>query len=270
MSTLDSDPPGAPETIATYVFAVCRGLDPAVLSALPGLSGNTPVRALRFGPLTAVVQHVEAALFTAEAWQERLSDQRELERCARAHHQVVSAAAACGPTVPLALATLYRGDERAGQALQQDADRFHTALRRIEGRVEWGVKVYAATAPAAPAAPPLAPTGVSRPAPGAGRAYLDRKRGVQRRRELHHDEALRTADTVDTALRALAAASRRLRTHGQEPTGARGAQVLNAAYLVAADRTEEVADAVRSLRRLTGAHIEMSGPWVPYSFAGEV
>ncbi|MFD5028962.1 GvpL/GvpF family gas vesicle protein [Streptomyces sp. NPDC058220] len=262
--------PGLDDTTATYVFAVCRRLEPAVLTALPGLSGNAPVRTLSFGTLTAVVQRVEAAHFTEEAWQERLSDQHELERCARAHHEVVSAAATCGPTVPLALATLYRGDERARHALDQDADRFHTALRRIEGRVEWGVKVYAPTAPRQPVAPEPAPTGRSRPSAGAGRAYLDRKRDVHQRREQQHDEALRTADTVDTAMRALAAASRRLRTHAQELTDGRGLQVLNAAYLVAADRTDEVSRAVRSLRRLTGAHIEMSGPWVPYSFAGEV
>ncbi|MFI5756454.1 GvpL/GvpF family gas vesicle protein [Streptomyces sp. NPDC051569] len=286
--------PGLPEATATYVFAVCHRLDPASLASLAALSGltaNAPVRALSFGSLTAVVQHVEAAHFTEEAWQARLSDRSELERCAVAHHQVVSAAAAGGPVVPLALATLYRGDERARQALQQDADRFHAALRRVEGRVEWGVKVYAPAASTAPPEPvaaspartvpaastagpvrtaPTAPGRGTATAPGAGRAYLDRQRGLQRRREQRHDEALRTADTVDTTLSALAAASRRLRTHGQELTGSRETQVLNAAYLVAADRADDIAGAVESLRRLTGARIEMSGPWVPYSFAGEV
>jgi hypothetical protein len=53
-------------------------------------------------------------------------------------------------------------------------------------------------------------------------------------------------------------------------TVGQGAQVLNAAYLVAADRVEEVVDTVRTLRTVTGARIDVSGPWVPYSFAGEV
>jgi hypothetical protein len=266
---------GLAEATATYVFAVCRTLEPGVFTGLPGLTGTTPVRTLPFGPLTAVVQHVEADRFTEEAWQERLSDPVELERCARAHHEVVSAAASCGPTVPLALATLYRGDERALASLREDSARFQAALRRIEGRVEWGVKVYAPPA-SPPIAPAPAPAGGSRRAgaPGAGRAYLDRKRGFHQQREQRHDEALRTAvrtaDTVDAALRELAAAGRRLRTHGEELTGVRGVQVLNAAYLVDADRAGEIAGAVRSLRGLTGAQIEMSGPWVPYSFAGEV
>jgi hypothetical protein len=267
-----SDRGPGPHSNATYVFAVCGRLTPAALTALPGVAENSPVRALPFGDLTAVVQHVDAADFTEEAWQERLLNERELERCARAHHQVVSAAAACGPTVPLALATLYRTDERAHRALQQDSERFHTALRRIEGRVELGVKVYAPTAPSR-SEPIRTPVGDAKPSLGAGRAYLERKRGLHQEREQCHSDALRTADTVDTALLVLAAAGRRLRAHDQRSRGAqgaRGAQVLNATYLVEADRIDEFGETVRSLRDRTGASIELTGPWAPYSFAGEV
>lgn len=137
------------------------------------------------------------------------------------------------------------------------------------------MKVYTPTTPPPVPPPPTASpgpatSGRSRPASGDGRAYLDRKRGVQKRREQRHDEALRTAETVDTALRTVAAASRRLRTHTQELLGPGRTQVLNAAYLVDENRTDDVARRVRELRRSTGADIEMSGPWVPYSFVGEV
>ncbi|MFD3911764.1 GvpL/GvpF family gas vesicle protein [Streptomyces sp. NPDC058603] len=272
--------PTLQEHTATYVFAVCAHIDHHALATLPGLGGNSPVRPLSLGALTAVVQHVEAARFSEDAWRERLSDQGELERCARAHHHVVSAVAARGATVPLPLATLYRSDERARQGLRQDAERFHTVLRRIEGRVEWGVKVYAAPPPRPAAAQTPAPSlssspssagaGRGRPSSGDGRAYLDRKRGIRKRREQQHDEALRAAETVDTAMRTVAAASRHLRTHVQEPLEPRRTQVLNAAYLVDEKRYDDVARTVRALRRSTGMDIEMSGPWVPYSFVGEV
>ncbi|QIY53819.1 GvpL/GvpF family gas vesicle protein [Streptomyces sp. RPA4-5] len=258
---------------ATYVYAVCRLLDPAALSGLAGLAADFPVRTLPVGPLTAVVQHVPAAGFTEDAWQQRLSDRAELERCARAHHEVVTAAAACGPTVPLALATLYRGDERAQQALGADRDRFAAALARIEGHAEWGVKVsLPATVSEAPqSAPPAPPRSGGRPSGGAGRAYLERKRGLHQAREQHHDRALRAAEDIDAALSRLATATRRLRPHSPEMTGERHRlQVLNAAYLVRTVREKELLDAVQLLRRRTGAEVEVSGPWVPYSFAGEV
>lgn len=46
--------------------------------------------------------------------------------------------------------------------------------------------------------------------------------------------------------------------------------VLNATYLVADQRAEELAALVRALGERTGTRIELTGPWVPYSFVGEV
>ncbi|NSC23828.1 hypothetical protein FM076_22795, partial [Streptomyces albus subsp. chlorinus] len=107
------DRTGAEAGVATYVFAVGRGCDAAALTGLPGHAPGTPLRLLPFGELTAVVQDVPAAAFTEDALRERLADRVELERCARAHHEVIAAAAAGAPTLPLPLATLYRGDARA-------------------------------------------------------------------------------------------------------------------------------------------------------------
>ncbi|MFC8096573.1 GvpL/GvpF family gas vesicle protein [Streptomyces sp. NPDC057301] len=258
---------------ATYVFAVCWNPNLSAVAGLSGVTDEAPVGTLSLGTLTAIVQTVRAGDFTDEAWQVRLSDQRELERYARAHHNVVSAVAACSPTVPLPMATVYHGVERARDALAKEAGRFHAALKRIAHHAEWGVKVYAPPSPpdAANQAPIRrgTPPDRTRPTPGAGLAYLNSKRGAQERRERSQNEALRTAETVDVQIRGLATASRRLRPHLQ-PSEDRRVQVLNATYLVAEHRAEELALLTRTLRERTGAHIELSGPWVPYSFVGEV
>lgn len=258
---------------AIYVFAVCRNPDPSAVAGLPGVTDEAPVSTLPLETLTAIVQTVRAGDFTNEAWQARLCDQRELERYARAHHDVVSAAAACCPTVPLPMATLYQSAESARDALANEADRFHAALKRIAHHAEWGVKVYAPPCPqddSNRSTMPTTPTDRSRPAPGAGLAYLDRKRGAQTRRERRQDEALQAAETVDAEVRSLATASRRLRLHGPQPSGERRVQVLNATYLVSEHRADELTLLTQALRERTGAQIELSGPWVPYSFVGEV
>ncbi|MCX4578487.1 GvpL/GvpF family gas vesicle protein [Streptomyces sp. NBC_01571] len=262
--------PGHSDANATYVFAVCWNPEPSALVGLRGVTDEAPVSTLPLETLTAIVQTVRARDFTDEAWQARLSDQRELERYARAHHDVVSAAAACCPTVPLPMATLYHGEQRARDALSSEADRFHTALQRIAHHAEWGVKVYAPPCPPDDSIRSATPAGRSRPAPGAGLAYLERKRGVQERRERSQDEALRVAESVDAEISLLAAASRRLRPHGQQLSGERRIQVLNATYLVAEHRAGELTLLAQSLRERTGVQIELSGPWVPYSFVGEV
>ncbi|MGW6583817.1 GvpL/GvpF family gas vesicle protein [Streptomyces globisporus] len=262
------------DAAVTYVFAVCRStratstLD---VTGVAGLPGGEAVRLLPSGLLTAVVQTVPAADFTDEVWQRRLSDREEIERYARAHHAVVSAVATHGPVVPLPLATLYHDDDRARSRLADEADRFHTALKRVAHHAEWGVKVYRPLAPEPdPAADAPAPEAAGGRAPGAGLAYLNRKRGAQARREKLREQALDVADSVDAELRGLAAASRRLRTHGAALSGDQRVHVLNATYLVADERADEVARLVAVLGERTGAQIELSGPWVPYSFVGEV
>lgn len=74
---------------------------------------------------------------------------------------------------------------------------------------------------------------------------------------------------MDEQVGRLATVSRRLRPHPQ-PSTDRRVQILNATYLVAEHRSEELALLTRTLRERTGAEIELSGPWVPYSFVGEV
>ncbi|WP_069741974.1 GvpL/GvpF family gas vesicle protein [Streptomyces sp. EN23] len=262
------------DAVVTYVFAVCRStratsaLD---VTGVAGLPGGEAVRLLPSGLLTAVVQTVPAADFTDEVWQRRLSDREEIERYARAHHAVVSAVATHGPVVPLPLATLYHDDDRARSRLADEADRFHSALKRVAHHAEWGVKVYRPLAPEpGPAVDAPGPGATGGRAPGAGLAYLNRKRGAQARREKLREQALDVAESVDAELRGLAAASRRLRTHGAALSGDQRVHVLNATYLVADERAHEVAPLVAALGERTDAQIELSGPWVPYSFVGEV
>ncbi|SDC15189.1 GvpL/GvpF family gas vesicle protein [Streptomyces prasinopilosus] len=274
---MTEDGPEAPGTTALYVYAVCRADGGPVLDGVSGVARDEPLRTLPLGSLTAIVQTVRAAEFTDEAWQERLTDEPELERYARAHHEVVSVVAAQAPTVPLPLATLYTAEDRARLVLGNESARFHTALERIAHHAEWGVKVYAAGSPgeddggtARRPGTPGTPEGRGRPAPGAGRAYLERRRTLWARRERRREDSLRVAETVDTQVCRLAKASRRLRPHGPGTADGHRPQVLNATYLVADHRSAELEVVVKDLRERTGAEIELSGPWVPYSFVGEV
>ncbi|WP_405743171.1 GvpL/GvpF family gas vesicle protein [Streptomyces sp. NBC_01525] len=264
-------PAGNVGSSVTYVFAVCGPGRPGPFAATCGHTGGGPLRLLAVGPLWAVVQDVPAVTFSETALHRRLTDAAELERCARAHHDVVTAAAAGGPTVPLPLATLYLSHERATAALGANLERFRAALGRVAGRVEWGVKVYVVesdtTARPAPSAPPETPQPGSQRV--SGRAYLSRLRHRQHSRELNRESALAAAEQVDRAVREMAVGSVRHRLHGPEATGRDRTQVMNAAYLIAEERGDELATTIRRLRDSPGfdnIEIEVSGPWAPYSF----
>jgi hypothetical protein len=217
------------------------------------------------GGLWAVVQEVPGADFTEDALLGRLSDRAELESCARAHHAVVTAAAADGPVVPLPLATLFADPDRARAALGEKRPHFHAALDRVAGRAEWAVKAHVRQgAPAGPRPP-------GEPVAGGGRAYLSRVRGREGERRTRQDAALGAARHVHEVAERFAVASVRRRPHGPEITGRDRPQVLNAAYLVEDGRAAALVAAVRALDGAfpgTEVEIEVSGPWVPYSFTG--
>lgn len=274
-SSLDTAAPAQPAEIATYVFAVCRDGDlSGVLADVPGHRGGGALRVLTAGGLMAVVQHVPAAEFSEEGLTKRLADRDELEACARAHHHVIHTVAQRAATAPLPLATIYRGDERARSCVKESAARFHATLDHIGDRVEWGIKVYAFPREATPAHRPTAIEAPGAPAGpperSAGRAYLDRVRGKQRVREQQQDAALQAAEETHRELCHRTVAARRLRAHSPDMSGEHRPQMLNAAYLVDRHRSDTVPEAVEELRSRSWARdvrIDVTGPWVPYSFA---
>jgi hypothetical protein len=244
---------------ASYAYAVARSFDPPQLAGVRGVDG-AEVRLVPYRDLVAVVSPVPLAEFDEAALRTKLEWLPWLEATARAHHAVVDAVAARSVTLPLRLATVYRGDERVAEVLRQGYRRFRAALDRLAGRVEVGVKVSTDPRATAPAAPPS----TSSP----GRDYLRRRRAQHRARDDAWQRAAATAKRVDAALAGLAVDSRQRPPQRPQLSGARGENVLNAAYLVDAERTGEFAALARRLdAEAPGSRVELTGPWAPYSFA---
>jgi hypothetical protein len=139
---------------------------------------------------------------------------------------------------------------------------FRRTLERLEGRVEWGVKVYAESEPQESAQPAQKAT--------SGRDYL-RQRRMQTR---SHEEMWQKAETFSNRLHEkLSAFAEDSRLHPpQNPalSKATGRNVLNAAYLVSRAHSEEFVEIVdRTKGEVPGMRVELTGPWAAYSFAGE-
>src|SRR5215472_2043737 len=113
------------------------------LSWLTGV-GEAKVRTVASDGLTVLVSDVSLAGFGEAALREHLEDLGWLDEVAREHHYVIDAAARLFPLLPVRLATVYSGDAAVCAALTSRCDQLRDALHRVGGRVEWGVKTYAA------------------------------------------------------------------------------------------------------------------------------
>ncbi|WP_234347760.1 GvpL/GvpF family gas vesicle protein [Streptomyces specialis] len=244
-----------------YVYAITRDGAGPLPGGLRGVDDG-PLTAVARDGLAAVVSPVADRDFAEEPLRARLEDLAWLERTARAHQRVVDGlTGADGGVLPLRLATVCRDEAGVLRLLAVNHDRFAAALDRLDGRAEWGVKVYADPADAAPAAVPAA-------RPASGRDYL-RQRGRQRQAEGAARQAAEEA--VRSVHDTLARAAEGTRLHPPQAarlSGEPGQNLLNGAYLVRREDSRAFCALAGELAgRLTGLRLSLTGPWAPYSFA---
>lgn len=247
------------DRIGRYLYAIGRGIDEKEIAGTPGLRA-APLRVVEHRGLAAVVSDVDLDEFGEDGLRRNLEDLQWLEDVARTHDAVVRAATAVGPTAPLRLATVCFDDDQVRSRMDQWHAPLVRALDRVDGRAEFSVKAYAAQPEPAGRAAPAAS------GPGAGAAYLQRRKEETVRREMAGQDAARDAEELYTVLAEHAFAGRRLQPQDPRLTRHQGTMVLNAAYLVDAD--EPFADTVDgAVDRWPGLQVEVNGPWPPYSFA---
>jgi len=253
------------EGTGRYVFAVTRGVDPAALDGLTGLR-SASLEVVTQGDLQAVVCTVPLEEFDEDALRANLEDLAWLEEVARTHNDVVWQVAERGTTAPMRLVTIYADDEGVRRRLAEHAEAITASLDGVEGRREWSVKVYAATQ----AEQPASVGGGASPdpdGPGAGAAYLRRKKEAAQERRAASDTSAALAEEIHRTLAGLAVAARRLPAQDPRLTGRQEPMVLNGAYLVPDEDGDGFREAVRRVGETrSGVTVEIGGPWPPYSF----
>jgi hypothetical protein len=244
-----------------YLYAVGDAVlgenDP---SGLTGVDG-TPVRVVVDGRLGAVVSTVDPLHFSEEALRRNLEDLTWLAESAHAHHAVVEAIWQHHPVAPLRLATIYLDDDNVRGLLRAKDAAFTAALDRIRGRREWGVKAFARRQPDTDA-----DGNAGDPDLGPGAAYLLRKRKARERSARAQQDVQDAAADLHRTSSAAAVASHLYPPQDPQLSGRREPMVLNAAYLVGQSDAARFLDAVQTWHSPHIDH-ELTGPWVPYSFA---
>ncbi|MFJ8357948.1 GvpL/GvpF family gas vesicle protein [Streptomyces sp. NPDC093984] len=260
-----------------YVYAVCRPFHAALEDGPAGVAG-VPPRQLAHDGLVAVVSTVPERDFAEEPLRAHLEDLDWLAVTARAHQGVVDALTAVTTPLPLRLATVFRDDSGVRAMLQERADDFHRALDRLDGRVEWGVKVYSQAEHTQGQAQGAESQGgveeahnSSQPPrkPVSGRDYLRQRRVRQQAHEEIRENTERFARRLHENLSACAEDFRLHAPQNPALSGSSGRNVLNAAYLVPRSGSEAFVTKVEQEKSgITGVRVELTGPWAAYSFSG--
>jgi hypothetical protein len=217
---------------------------------------SRPVELVPEGGVAALVSAVPAAEFGEAALRERLNDRDWLERTAREHEETLERALAGTAVVPFRLCTVYESRDRLSEFLSAHGPALADLLRRLEDRVELGVKAYFAGPPK------------DAEAPQSGREYLLRR---QRERDEAEEAARFKTECARASHERLAAAAEEARANPPQPpelSGRTEEMLLNGAYLVRRDdgRLEEAVAELESLYGRRGVTYEVTGPWPAYNF----
>ena len=263
----------APSGPGLYVYCVLPSDGIDIPDDLTGVGGSPSIALVRDGDIAALASEVPLEEFGEERLRENLNDVAWLEDTALAHERVLEVALVLTTVIPMRLCTIYANESSVREMLVRERPALVDALGRLDGRTEWGVKVFvdraALDGAAAERSEELAALREEVEALPEGEAYMKRKQLDTLARE--EADLLVDACVDDVHGRVAARATEALLNPLQRPevSGHEGEMLLNGVYLVEdveAEAFHATVDELRNEYAPVGFAIEPTGPWPPYNF----
>ncbi len=260
----------ADRALAYYVYGVVDA-DAQIEHGLTGVDEVHAVSLVRSQAVAAVVSPVPLDEFGEQVLREHLDDLAWLERRAHRHEHVLDRVRRQTTLVPMRLCTIYHDEGSVREMLEREHEFLEDALRRLTGRTEWGVKLYAVAELSEAAAREPAQRGEPAGDPGSGIDYLMEKQQRHRHQERIEAAVEQHSEHAHLALARVAVEAKlnpvqpRELTHRDEP------MVFNGVYLVDDAALEGFTAVVARLGAELAEHglePELTGPWPPYNFVG--
>jgi hypothetical protein len=248
---------------AWYVYGIVRadeGVNAAELA-----DARRSLTALTEGKLAAVISPVPAAEFAEDELRAHLNDMDWVEAVARDHERVLDSIWRRTTVVPMRLCTVYKTEGRVREMLRRESDALQEALRHLEGKTEWGVKVFLERPRASRSAASEAVSSES----ASGAAYMDHRRRERERARVLDQEVEAAVAEIHQTLGMLSDESTLNPPQRPEVSAHDGEMVLNGAYLVEDENESPFHDQAHALQSRfadLGLEIVATGPWPAYNF----
>ncbi len=245
----------------SYVFCLVRSARrPTLRGITEGMPGGGDLRTIEVGDdLWAIVESVPENQYGEAALAIGLQNLDWVGPRAIAHERVIEAFLSATALLPMQLFTLFTSDDRVVEHVRSDRARIARILKRIERKVEWGLRLtFDEKAVRDKAAKKQART---------GKEFLARKRDVLDVNRKRLSEARRVANRVYKGMSRQAAASQRRTSMERAAPGSR--LLLDAAFLVPAAKSSAFRAAIRRhtrALRASGVAVSLTGPWPAYNF----
>lgn len=276
-------PAPADENVGWYLYGIARaepgtgdGIHPFTQADVNTPGANDPVQAISCDGLLAVVRRVALDDFSPEALSAQAEDPAWIEAIARKHNAAIEAVHRTHTILPAKFGCVYPSAEDVQTALQEEHDALLARLTWLDGRDEWGVRLYGDIT-AIQQRGDAEPESVRQlrhelESASPGRAYfLQRKLADELATAVDRllDDLVEQAYTHFARHAKAGQVSRRL-TGARIPLDEVSTEILRAAFLVPRESEDAFIEDIRRFSESqSGLWSEYSGPWPPYSFAAE-
>ena len=247
----------------SYVFCLVRGARRPVVRDIPdGMPGGSDLRAIEVGDqLWAIVETVREADYSEGALVRGLQNLDWVGERAVAHERVIERFLSAPAVLPMQLFTMFTSDERVAEHVRADRRRIARILKRIDRKVEWGLRLTWNEKAARDK------IDRKRPREPEGAAYLARKRDILDLNRAQLAEARVEAGRLYKAISREATEALRRTSLERAAPGSR--LLLDAAFLVPAAQAAAFRASLRKHSRPLhgyGVAVLLTGPWPPYNF----
>jgi Gas vesicle synthesis protein GvpL/GvpF len=235
-----------------YIYGVVR--EGVSLVPQDGVYGGALERIVKDG-FSLVVEPVQASVIEATLGEGARGNEALLHTAVLAHQAVLNALVEQADLLPFRFGTVVDDDDAAQTLISDQRDSFEAVLARVEGHLEWGVKITRAEEKATP----------EKPASGAD--YL---RQLSAKKNAVSDKQAEISNLCNAVAQCVHDRSRMAQPLPLRSSDARERRLVNFACLLPRGGDEAFKAAVNEA--VTGfgdlpVQIEISGPWPPFSFA---
>ncbi|HXB19865.1 MAG TPA: GvpL/GvpF family gas vesicle protein [Candidatus Solibacter sp.] len=239
---------------AFYLYGISKssGAKPGKVAAV-GIDGVHPVRSIAHGNFICWVSAVDPKSFS-DAINSNMENLEWLALHGVRHQQVVAEIFAGQTIIPARFGTVFSGEPALVKNLQERESALKKVFAKISSSEEWGVKIFAEQAPAAPVAQQVR----------SGKDYLQLKAAKLKKRP----------DRDSAGLKELATKLEKIAIDSASTGKVSGSQpnlLWQATFLVPKGRRKQWDGVLKEfVEKWSGKRrIEVNGPWPPYSFVAD-
>jgi len=221
----------------------------------------------------AIVRKVSFDEFSEERLKEKLSDMNWIEQKVLEHENMIEEIMHHTAVIPFKFPTIFHTEENVRNLLRRQGIEFKKMITHLEGKEEWGLKIYCDLERVRAAIERENETIKQKEqqikSAHIGKAYFLKKQKEEFIKDIVNEKISQLTQEAFGRLKNLSLNAKINKLLPEEVTGKMEKMVLNAVYLINKRRIKECYPILEYLKRRyanQGFIFDFKGPWPPYNF----